>query len=75
VAGKLHPGEGEVEALDQHRCLLRIQGDSLEWLSFMLIWHGVDFVVEEPPELLAYLEQLAERLKGAALRSTSEATG
>lgn len=63
VAANLHPGQGEVEPIDEEHCLLRTQGDSLEWLAFMLIWHGVSFRVLEPPELIDYLTQLARRLQ------------
>ena len=48
IAGRMRPGEGNVERLDDARCLLHTQGDSLEWLAFMLLWFDVDFEVHEP---------------------------
>ena len=51
-----------VEELDGGRCRLRTQGDSLEWLAFMLMWLGADFEVQEPPELVDYLGEIADRL-------------
>jgi predicted DNA-binding transcriptional regulator YafY len=68
IAARIRAGEGEVEALDEARCLFRTQGDSLEWLAFMLIWFNVGFEVREPPELVDYLAELSGRL-GAAVVS------
>ena len=62
IATRMRPGEGAVEDLDGARCRLRIQGDSLEWLAFMLMWFGVDFEVDEPPELIAHLTEVSHRL-------------
>ena len=66
IAGGMRPGEGNVERLDDDHCLLRTQGDSLEWLAFMLLWFDVDFEVHEPPELLDHLAGVALRLGRAA---------
>ncbi len=62
IAGRMRPGEGNVERVDDDHCLLRTQGDSLEWLSFMLLWFDVDFEVHEPPELVDHLASVARRL-------------
>jgi predicted DNA-binding transcriptional regulator YafY len=62
INGKCRPGEGEVEPLGDARCRLRTQGDSLDWLAFMIIWFAVGFEVEEPPELIKYLTDLSGRL-------------
>jgi predicted DNA-binding transcriptional regulator YafY len=62
INGKCRPGEGEVEPLGDARCRLRTQGDSLDWLAFMIIWFNVGFEVEEPPELIKYLTDLSGRL-------------
>lgn len=62
ITGKCRPGEGEVEPLGDARCRLRTQGDSLDWLAFMIIWFNVGFEVEEPPELIKYLTDLSGRL-------------
>jgi predicted DNA-binding transcriptional regulator YafY len=62
INGKCRPGEAEVEPLGDARCRLRTQGDSLDWLAFMIIWFNVGFEVEEPPELIKYLTDLSGRL-------------
>jgi predicted DNA-binding transcriptional regulator YafY len=54
--------------VDDARCLLRTQGDSLEWLAFMLLWFGVDFEVHEPPELVDHISAVASRLERSAAR-------
>jgi predicted DNA-binding transcriptional regulator YafY len=70
IAARMRPGEGKVERLDDARCLLRTQGDSLEWLAFMLLWFDADFEVHEPPELVDHLAGIALRLgRAAASRS------
>jgi predicted DNA-binding transcriptional regulator YafY len=68
IESKLRPGEGTVEIVDDARCLLRTQGDSLEWLAFMLLWFGVDFEVHEPPELVDHISAVASRLERSAAR-------
>jgi len=62
ITSRCRPGEGEVEPLGDTRSRLRTQGDSLEWLAFMIIWFNVGFEVEEPPELIQYLSDLSDRL-------------
>lgn len=66
ITGRMRPGEGKVERLDDAHCLLRTQGDSLEWLAFLLLWFDVDFEVHEPPELVDHLAGVAVRLGRAA---------
>lgn len=62
IEGRIRTGEGEVEALDETRCLFRTQGDYLEWLAFQLMWLNVGFEVHEPPELIEYVSALSDRL-------------
>lgn len=64
---RLRHHDVQLEPLGPDRSVLRTQDDSLEWLAFRLLWLGVDFQVQEPPELIAYVEGLATRLA----RSTS----
>ena len=71
IESKMRPGEGTVETVDEARCLLRTQGDSLEWLAFMLLWFGVDFEVHEPPELVDHIAVLANRLGHSARRRSA----
>ncbi len=56
---------GELEPLDEASCRLRAVGDSIEWLAFRLIVLGIDFTVESPPELIAYLRTTAARIAKA----------
>lgn len=49
-------------------CILSTGASSLEELAGWLAMFGVDFDVQEPPELLEHLEQLAARLSRAANR-------
>jgi len=65
VERRFRPGESEVEAIDEKTSSLRIQGDSLEWLSFQLLWMEAPFVIHGPPELVAYLSDLSGRLADA----------
>lgn len=55
--------QGEVaEPLAGGGSLLRLDGDSLEWLAFRILWMGHDFEVHVPVELVEYLATLKERL-------------
>lgn len=58
----IRPQDGELEPQGRDRCLFRTQGDSLEWIAFRLLWLGVDFEIQGPPELVGYVEGLASRL-------------
>ncbi|MGH8958789.1 MAG: helix-turn-helix transcriptional regulator [Acidimicrobiia bacterium] len=60
VANKLR--DATVEAIDDDRCLIRLDGDHLEWLAFQITWLGVDFVIHEPEELVDYMGDLSGRL-------------
>jgi predicted DNA-binding transcriptional regulator YafY len=71
IESKMRPGEGTVEDVDDDRCLLRTQGDSLEWLAFMLLWFGVDFEVHEPPELVDHIAEVACRLGRSTTRHSA----
>lgn len=66
IEGKFHHGESMVEAVDDARCTVRTRGDSLEWLAFAFVWLGVDFEIQEPPELVEYVQQLSRRLARSA---------
>jgi predicted DNA-binding transcriptional regulator YafY len=51
---------GEVEALDDTSCLLRMSLDSFEWVVFVLAVIGADFEVLEPVELRDHLRATGE---------------
>jgi len=62
IAPRFRRGEAEVEPLGEDRCMIRFQGDALEWLAFMLIWLGADFTIHEPDELIEYVNTVSHRL-------------
>lgn len=66
VAPFVSDGMGSLEAIDDHRCRLTSEADTLEWLAFRLMVVGCDFEVHEPPELIEYLRGLGERVGRAA---------
>ena len=71
IESRMRPGEGTVEVVDDARCLLRTQGDSLEWLAFTLLWFGVDFEVHEPAELVDHIAEVANRLGRSATQRSA----
>jgi predicted DNA-binding transcriptional regulator YafY len=68
VVGRIGDGPGDLEAIDEHTCLLRSHTDTLEYLAFGLIRLGCEFEVHEPPELREYLAATGARLLRAAGR-------
>ena len=66
LSERLTPAAGVVEPIDDDRCLLRTGADRVESLAVHLGLLDEDFVVVDgPPELTAYLEQLADRYRRA----------
>ncbi len=55
----------EIRALDASSCELRTHGDRLDWICCSLGLLGVDFVVHEPPEVVAELKRFAARFRAA----------
>jgi predicted DNA-binding transcriptional regulator YafY len=53
---------GEIEPIDAQTCRFRAGDDDLRWLAVRVAMLGVDFEVEEPPELAQHLRALAARL-------------
>lgn len=66
VAKRVPPSAGVLEAIDPGSCLLSTGSHSLEGLTIHLMLLGVNFRVDDPPELIDYLRLLAERLKNAS---------
>ena len=65
VAHRIPPSAGVLEAIDDSSCMLRTGSHSLEGITIHLSLLGVGFRVHEPPELIDYIRQLTERLRGA----------
>jgi predicted DNA-binding transcriptional regulator YafY len=61
IAERIGPWVGTVEAIDEHSCILDTGADSLEILAVYLGMLDADFVVTDPPELVAHLGLLAGR--------------
>jgi predicted DNA-binding transcriptional regulator YafY len=53
---------GRVEPIDAHTCRYTTGDDDLRWLALRVAMLGVDFDVEEPPELIEQLRELALRI-------------
>jgi predicted DNA-binding transcriptional regulator YafY len=62
IESKFRRGEAEVEPIGEDRCTVRLQGDALEWLAFILIWLGADFTIQAPDELIDYVNTVSSRL-------------
>jgi len=67
VAGRLPPGIGLIEAIDEHSCLLNTGASTFESLAMHLILLGVDFEVTEPAELADEIRRLADRYHRATV--------
>jgi predicted DNA-binding transcriptional regulator YafY len=57
---------GALTPIDAHRCEYRTSDDDLEWLALRVAMLGADVDVHEPPELIAHMRVLAERIRRAA---------
>lgn len=66
VTERIPPTTGVVEPISPTRCRLSVGAHHLEQLAVYLGMLGFDFEVHEPPELVAHLRQLADRLRRAA---------
>lgn len=70
IAKRVPPAAGTLEAAGATSCLLTTGSHSWESIAIHLLWLGVDFQVQEPPELIAYLAALSERIT-AVVKSSS----
>ena len=68
---RIAPSFGTLTALDARRCRLVSGGPTLDGMAVWLALTGLPFVVEGPPELIAKLGEVADRLRrGAALTAS-----
>jgi biotin operon repressor BirA-like protein len=65
IRRRIPAAAGVVEAVDEGTCLLRTGADTLETLAVYLGMLGADFKVDDPPELVAHLRDLADRYRRA----------
>ena len=59
------PHWGTLERVDERCCRFTTGDDDLSWLALRIAMIGVDFEVDEPPELLEQLRTLSARLARA----------
>jgi predicted DNA-binding transcriptional regulator YafY len=57
---------GAIKPLDARTCEYRTGDDDIEWLALRIAMLGVDFEVQEPPELADHVRALAARFDRAA---------
>jgi len=69
VGERIPPLAGALRRISDDRCALESGAYSLGTLAFHLVTVGEEFEVKQPPELIAYVGVLAERLSRAAARS------
>jgi predicted DNA-binding transcriptional regulator YafY len=60
------PASGLIEPVDEHSCVLRLGGPSIEAIPVYLAYIGFDFTVLDPPELVEQVRTLAGRFGRAA---------
>ena len=56
---------GRIEPIDARTCRYTTGDDDLRWLALRVAMLGVDFEVDEPPELIEHLRELGARLARA----------
>ncbi len=66
VAARIAGPGDEVEPIDGRTCRLRTGIDTPDWLALRLLSLGVDFEVQDPPEVRASLRRVGERALRAA---------
>jgi predicted DNA-binding transcriptional regulator YafY len=66
VAERISPAAGIVEVVDARTCVLRTGARSLDNLAYHLVALGLDFTVDDPPELIDHIRAMADRLARAA---------
>ena len=65
VLARINPTVGVVEQVDDAHCDLVTGGDSVEVVAVWIGMLGLDFHVDEPPELVEALRVQARRYAGA----------
>jgi predicted DNA-binding transcriptional regulator YafY len=65
VKERVSPAAGVLARVDEKSCVLSAGAPSLDALALWILLIGVDFEVQEPPELLEHLRELHLRLQRA----------
>jgi predicted DNA-binding transcriptional regulator YafY len=66
IATRVPPHWGTIRPIDERSCEYQTGDDNLEWLALRVLMLGVEFHVQEPPELVEHLRALANRLRRAS---------
>jgi hypothetical protein len=66
VAERVPPAAGILEALDAETCLVTFGAETLRALGVFIGGVGVDFTIEDPPELVDHVARMGERFLRAA---------
>ena len=61
VIERINPSVGVVEPLDEHSCVLSTGADSVMTIAVFVGMLGLDFRVDDPPELADQVRELGER--------------
>lgn len=69
----INPAVGTVEPIDDDTSRFEAGADSLEMIAVYIGLLGIDFTVESPPELIAYLDEISERYRRAIANDTLNA--
>jgi predicted DNA-binding transcriptional regulator YafY len=69
LAQQIPPDVGELSAVDDGTTAFRTETHDLVWLALQLARLGVDFEIEEPPELVEILRGIGERISAAVANS------
>ncbi len=65
AAERIAPTIGVIEAIDDRSCILRTGGNSLDELAIHIAVFGFACRIHEPPELIAHVRELTDRLNAA----------
>lgn len=65
VLRRINPTVGVVETVDEDRCVLVTGAETIEMVAVWIGLLGLDFHVDEPPDLVAHLRTLAQRYAAA----------
>jgi predicted DNA-binding transcriptional regulator YafY len=67
AANRLGDVSGTLQSIDDERCRVHLESDTIEWLAIRLLLLGCAFTVEAPRQLKEYVGALGERLTRAAM--------
>ncbi len=66
VTERINAAVGTVEPVDARTCVLHTGADTLETVAVYAGLLGLDFTIDDPPELRAMVAELSDRYRRAA---------